>query len=345
MNSNRKPITRSLAIIDRVLAVSILIMGIIMVYLTITTGNITIGLASIIFLAVGFIKLRDVIRGVFRTISSGGVVEQVSYKNVLLPISRPEAAESMVKMASDVTGPGGKLIIINVIVLPPQLPAEAEVEKDSSRVLLNDAIGYASHMGLDVKAEIIMARAAAEAILDRARGYKCDLVVMGSSQRTATEKMLFGNVADEVLRHSSCDVMVLSYTNAQHPVTYDKVLVPTAGYRHSTRALDIGVDIIKKSGGRITVLYVGSEADAAKGNRILSDATKRIGQKGIRNEVKFKTGKIEDAILGTATEGGYSLIIIGATGQSKYSTALAGNITDTIVRRAPCDVLVVKTRA
>ncbi len=343
--SSRMPVTRSLMIVDNVLSFLILIVGLIIAYLAITTGNLTMGLASLIFLSVGLVKLRKVIPGMFKTIRKGGVVVPVAYRNVLLPVSRPEAVESMVKMATDVMSPGGKLIIANMIVLPPQLPTEAEVKKDSARALLNEATRYAGRMGVDAKAEIVTARTASEAILDRAREYQCDLIVMGSSQRTATEKMLFGNVADVVLRHAPCDVMVLSYTNAQHPVNYNKILVPTAGYRHSTRALDIAVDIVKKSGGKITSLYVGSEADAAKGNSILADARLRTEQKGVRSEAKFMTGSVEDAILGTARDGGYSLIIIGATEHPKYYTALVGNIADNVVKRAPCDVLVVRTKA
>jgi nucleotide-binding universal stress UspA family protein len=343
--SSRMPVTRTLVIVDKVLSFLILVLGLIIAYLAITTGNLTMGLASLIFLSVGFVKLRKVIPGMFRAIQKPGVVEQVAYKNVLLPVARPEAAESIIKLASEVLGPGGKLIIVNVIVLPPQLSTEAEVKKDSARTLLKDAIGFANRMDVDAKAEIVTARTAAEAILDRAREFKCDLIIMGSSQRTVTEKMLFGDVADVVLRHAPCDVMVLSYTNAQHPVNYDKILVPTAGYRHSTRALDIAVDIAKKSHGKITTLYVGSEADAVKGNRILADATQRTEQKGVRSEAKFTTGNVEDAILGAARGGGYSLIIIGATEHPKYYTALVGNIADNVVKRSPCDVLVVRTKA
>jgi nucleotide-binding universal stress UspA family protein len=342
--SSRMPVTRSLAIVDKVLAFLILVLGLIIAYLAITTGNITMGLASLIFLVIGLAKLRNVIPGMFRTIRKAGTVEQTAYKKVLLPVSRPEAVESMVKMASDVMSPGGKLIIANVIVLPPQLPTEADVKKDSARALLREATGYAVRIGVDAKAEIVTARTASEAIIDRAKEYKCDLIIMGSSQRTATEKMLFGNVADVVLRHAPCDLMVLSYTNVQHPVDYNKILVPTAGYRHSTRALDIAVDIAKKSGGKITSLYVGSETDAVKGNRILADARQRTEQKGVRIETKYLTGNVEDAILGTARDGGYSLIIIGATEHPKYYTALVGNIADNVIKRAPCDVLVVRTK-
>jgi nucleotide-binding universal stress UspA family protein len=243
-----------------------------------------------------------------------------------------------------VLGPGGKLTLINVIVVPPQLPAEAEVKKDSARALLNEATGFADKLGIESRAEIVSARTATEAILDRAREFKCDLIILGSSQRTATEKMLFGNVADIVLQQAPCDVMVLSYTNHPHPVKYVKILVPTAGYRHSRRALDVAVDIVKREGGAITSLYVGPEADAQKGNAILEEARKRAEKSGVKSDVKFKTGNVADTISDMAKKGDYALIIIGATEHPKYYTALLGNIADNVVKHAPCDVLVIRTK-
>jgi nucleotide-binding universal stress UspA family protein len=338
------PVTRSLQIVDRVLSLLILAMGLIMVYLTLTTGNIMLALASLIFLTIGFVKIRDLIPAAFRTIRKTSATEPLFYKQILLPVSRPEAAESMIKMAADVLSPGGKLAIINVIVVPPQLPAEAEVKKDSARAMLKDATSFADKLRMESRAEIVSARTATEAILDRAREFKSDLIIMGSSQRTATEKMIFGNVADIVLQQAPCDVMVLSYTNKQHPVKYVRILVPTAGYRHSQRALDVAIDIVKREGGAITSLYVGTDADAIKGNQILEEARLRAEAGGVKSDVKYMTGNVADAIINTADEGGYALIIIGATEHPKYYTALLGNIADNVVKRAPCDVLVVRTK-
>ncbi len=342
--SNRMPVARSLKIVDRALSFLILAMGLIMVYLALTTGSVTMGLASLIFLTIGFVKIRDLVPAAFRTISKAGSTEPKFYAHILLPVSRPEAAESMVKMASDVLSPDGKLTIVNVIVMPPQLPAEAEVKKDSARALLTDATGYADKLGVESRAEIVSARTATEAILDRAREYKSDLIIMGSSQRTATEKVIFGNVADVVLMQAPCDVMVLSYTNRQHPVKYGRILVPTAGYRHSQRALDVAVDIVKKEGGTITSLYVSTDTDAAKGSRILGESGARAEAAGVKIDLKSATGNVADAIIDTAKTGDYSLIIIGATEHPKYYTALLGNIADNVVKRAPCDVLVVRTK-
>ena len=101
------------------------------------------------------------------------------------------------------------------------------------------------------------------------RTKECDLIVLGSSQRTMTEKMLFGNVVDTVLKHAPCDVVVFSYTSDLKPISYNKILVPTSGYMHATRALDIAIGLEKKFEGSITSMYVGKETEAGSAETIL----------------------------------------------------------------------------
>ena len=171
--SNRMPVTRSLHMIDRVLSFLLLAMGLIMVYLTLTSGSIMLALASLIFLTVGFVKIRDLIPVAFRTIRKTVRPEPLAYKQILLPVSRPEAAESMVKMASDVLSPGGK-------ARTHQRHRGAAAasgggrgeERTSARALLKEATGFADKLGIESRAEIVSARTATEAILDRAREYQ-----------------------------------------------------------------------------------------------------------------------------------------------------------------------------
>lgn len=344
MSEDKKPVTKTLYFVDKILSLLILLLGLVMMYLALRDGNVMMAIISVVFLGIGFVKIRDVLPGIFRKLGKSSTAQPREYKNIMIPVSRPEAVESMVRMGSDILSAGGKLNIVNIVEVPPQLPPGARIKKDSARALLKNAAEYADRYGVDSSAEIVSARMASEAIIQLARNNKTDLIMMGSSQRTMTEKMLFGTVADVVLKTAPCDVMVLSYTNKEHPIKYDKILVPTAGYRHSQRALDDAADIARKNDGSITSLYVGSEADAAKGNKILEEARQRAENNGVKSDTKFVAGSVADSIIKTASEGGYSLIIIGATEHPKYYTALLGNIADIVVKKAPCDVLVVRTK-
>jgi nucleotide-binding universal stress UspA family protein len=234
--------------------------------------------------------------------------------------------------------------LVTVMELPPQLPTQASVMSDISMALLLSAVEYAESRRVNATAEAISARSAAEAIIQSAISKECDLIVMGSSQRTMTEKVLFGNIVDLVLKSAPCDVIVLSYTNDLKPISYKKILVPTSGYLHATRALEISIGLEKKFKGSITSLYVGDENDAAGANAILGRVNKMAEGAGVSHSSVFLTGNVVDNIVNTAKDGDYDLLIIGATERPRQYKQLLGSSADEIVKRAPCNVLIVRTK-
>jgi nucleotide-binding universal stress UspA family protein len=282
-------------------------------------------------------------------ITGGGTAENegapVTYRDILLPVSRPVTVPSLVKIACDLLEPGGRLRVLYVIEVPLQLPYEyADTRKEEARRLLTAAVEQAKGYGVTALPEIVSARSAADAILDLVGRYHSDMVLLGSSQRTVPEKVLFGNVVDHVLRHAPCEVIVFSYPQAMYPVRYDRILVPTSGYRHAQRALDIAIGFVRKFGGAITTMFVGSAADAEKANIILKKAEAHMARLGVSGRGQFKTGNVVDKIVEATVNGQYTLIIIGSTERPGYYKFLLGSVADEIVKRAPCNVLVVRTK-
>lgn len=269
----------------------------------------------------------------------------VSYKSILLPVSRPETISSLVKIACDLLEPGGRLRLLSIIEIPQQLPYEyADTRKDSARKLLTIAADQARQRGVDTVSEIVSARSTSEAILDLAGRYPVDMILMGSSQRTMPEKVLFGNIVDHVLKHAPCEVVIFSYPKQLYPVKYDRILVPTSGYRHAERAMDIAISFVRKFGGSITAMFVGPASDSEKANIVLKKAMAHIDKFSVRNDSLFKTGNVVDKIIEAAINGNYTLIIIGSTERPAYYTFLLGSTADEIVKRAPCNILIVRTK-
>jgi nucleotide-binding universal stress UspA family protein len=267
------------------------------------------------------------------------------YKNILLPVSRPGTVQSLVKIACDLLEPGGRLRILSIIEVPQQLPYEyADTRKEDARKLLTAAVDQAKASGVDAVPEIVSARSASEAILDLAGRYHSDVILMGSSQRTVPEKVLFGNVVDHVLRHAPCEVIVFSYPQQIYPVAYDRILVPTSGYRHAQRAIDIAITFVRRFTGSITAMYVGSASDAETANIVLKKAEAHMTRLGACGCTLFRTGNVVDKIVEEAVNGHYTLIIIGSTERPGYYKFLLGSVADEIVKRAPCNVLVVRTK-
>jgi nucleotide-binding universal stress UspA family protein len=167
---------------------------------------------------------------------------------------------------------------------------------------------------------------------------------MGSSQRTVPQKVLFGNVIDNVLHSAPCDVIIFSYTSEMRPISYGKILVPTAGYKHSQRAMQIAVTLEKKFGGHITTIFVGRESETNLADDIMHKVKTYADMFGIPVDVLFQLGNVPEKIVDTAKKGDFSLVIIGSTERPHYYKVLLGSVADEIVNRAPCNVLVVRTK-
>ncbi|WP_325380985.1 amino acid permease [Methanocella sp.] len=265
------------------------------------------------------------------------------YRNILVPISRPETIDNIVEIASDLLEPGGMLHIINAMEVPPQLPTGASIINGRTSSMLMSAVEKAKSYSVKATAEAITTRSIVDAIVQMAQLKKCDLIVMGSSQRTMTQKVLFGNVVDNVLRESPCDVAVFSYTGDLAQLKYRKILVPTTGFQHSTRALDIALNLQKKFKGIVTSMYVGKKSEKTNAEAILDNVNRMAEGSGVEHSAIFMSGSVVDSIIDAAKDG-YDLVIIGATERPSYYKQLLGSTADEIVKSAPCNVLVVRTK-
>jgi nucleotide-binding universal stress UspA family protein len=336
-------VASSIMAADALLAAALLLLGIYLAAMGLYHGAFILILPAIIFIAIGGFRIKKLFPVLLTSIA--GPEESVLHKSVLVPVSKPETVESLVDIACDLLAKGGTLRLLNIIEVPQQLPYEyAETRKAKARELLLEASRLCLQRGVEPRLEIVSARDIPEAILDLSKRYRTDLVVMGSSQRTVPEKVLFGSVIDRVLREASCEVVIFSYSRVFKPIKYDRILVPTSGYKHAQRALDIAIHFQKMSHGAISTMFVGPESDAEKAKIILSKAKLHAGRLGGSVETIFKSGSVVDSIVNTAREGDYTLIIIGSTERPSYYTFLLGSTADEIVTKAPCNVLVVRTK-
>ena len=141
------------------------------------------------------------------------------------------------------------------------------------------------------------------------------------------------------------------------------ILVPLDGSNPSWEALDhaaAGAD-----GDRITVLHVvdpaegiyagteGSYYDAEgferareRGEELGERARDRLAEDGaldrLELETAVETGKAARTIVSYADEHEVDRIVIGSHGRSGVSRILLGSVAETVVRRAPCPVTVVR---
>lgn len=154
---------------------------------------------------------------------------------------------------------------------------------------------------------------------------------------------------------------------------FEKILVPTDGSEHSSKALEVAIQIAKKFHGKVTLIHVYSvsvtpvmmpepstftppaapimlpaeiskitEASREAGKRILTEGENKVKAEKVEVETILKEGHTVQEIINTAKEDNFDLIVLGARGISHIRELLLGSVTDGVIHHASCPVLVVK---
>lgn len=139
----------------------------------------------------------------------------------------------------------------------------------------------------------------------------------------------------------------------------ERILVPYDGSPPSEKALEYAFETFPDAA--ITALYVVPipegyraifeetedripAADEAedRGRTILDEATKLAEERGHDIETEVATGRPDREIVDSAEDAAYDTIVIGSHGREGVSRVLLGSVAESVVRRAPIPVLVVR---
>jgi len=152
---------------------------------------------------------------------------------------------------------------------------------------------------------------------------------------------------------------------------FNKILVPLDGSKYSERALEAAINIAKKFQSELTLIdvysfempysikyvrkgvtgklrgyseafRVASEAIQRERAGILKKGEMKVKVEGIPVETALMEGNTVQEILRKAVEGKFDLIVIGAKGAGKIRGMLIGHVSEKVVRKARCPVLVIR---
>jgi nucleotide-binding universal stress UspA family protein len=143
------------------------------------------------------------------------------YKRVLVPLDGSELAESVLPFFIEIAGPLDMTIVL-LRVLEPIPPMALEGtgplvvddldtrRRDAAEYLAPIAIGLRAR-GIDTTSMVRVGRAEAE-IVAAARTTRADLIAMSTHGRSGLGRLLFGSVAEQVLRKADVPVFLMRDT-------------------------------------------------------------------------------------------------------------------------------------
>jgi nucleotide-binding universal stress UspA family protein len=143
------------------------------------------------------------------------------YKRVLVPLDGSELAEEVLPFLMEIAGPlDMSVVLLRVLESIPPMAVEgtrhvtvddvAGRQRDAQEYLAPIAAGLRAR-GADVTPEVRMGRPETE-ILGAARDVGADLIAMSTHGRSGLGRLLFGSVAEQVLRNADVQVFLMRHS-------------------------------------------------------------------------------------------------------------------------------------
>ena len=139
----------------------------------------------------------------------------LQYRRLLVPIVSGQPSDDALDVACSLSAErGAQIVALNVLEVPLHLALDAdlkELEVDANREL-DEAIAIGDSYGVRVADRLVRARNAGLAIVDEAERRGTEIIVIGTPRKmlTRSQRAVFGNTVDYVLRHAPCRVLVVA---------------------------------------------------------------------------------------------------------------------------------------
>lgn len=146
------------------------------------------------------------------------------YKRVLVALDGSQVAEAVIPFILDIAGPLDMEVVLARVIVPPEpliVEGSVQLAVEDPEVARVDAEEYLAALAVELREKGVRARTQvgtgrpAEEIVDMAREAGADLIAMTTHGRSGLGRLLFGSVAEAVLRESKLPVLLLRVTEAQ----------------------------------------------------------------------------------------------------------------------------------
>ena len=246
----------------------------------------------------------------------------------------------------------------------PAVPVDADQFEEAAVVeltrVLQEAIGLLATSGLTVEAELLRGRPAT-AIVEDAKLWLPDLIVVGSRGHGPVETAVLGSVSAAIVDHASCPVLVARGDHAARVILAEdgspagmaaRDLVASWPAFASIPVHVIGVvDVAApwRSGiaptmfGAAMDVYTDMLTTARTMHRDIVAATESHLRKAGRTVTgELREGDPADQLRRAVTDPAGDLIVVGSRGYVGVTRLVMGSVAHAVLTHAHCSVLVVK---
>jgi nucleotide-binding universal stress UspA family protein/uncharacterized membrane protein YfcA len=216
--------------------------------------------------------------------------------------------------------------------------AEAEARRVLERVKAE-----ATARGYDTRTELRQGSQPYKEIVRLADELRADVIVMGRRGRRGLARMMVGDSTRSAIGYADCSVLVVPKAA---DVWNKRILLATDGSRHSDMAAVVAGELARKCSLPVSVVSVlrpqFDEARRAEGRAAAERVTAALQREGIRVDSVVLEGEPADQITDFAASRGADLIVVGSHGRTGFGRLLLGSVSEKVIGRTACPVMVVK---
>jgi nucleotide-binding universal stress UspA family protein len=140
----------------------------------------------------------------------------MTFRKILCPVDFSTGAQEAQRLAIEMSGPDTQIVLVHVWQLPYVYGMDAgasDLALIETRSLAEEELARwkadAEHLGAQRVSTVLAVGVPWHEIVELAkRDPTIDLIVMGTHGRTGIKHALLGSVAEKVVRHASCPVLV-----------------------------------------------------------------------------------------------------------------------------------------
>jgi nucleotide-binding universal stress UspA family protein len=294
----------------------------------------------------------------------------MTFQKILCPIDFSPGSQHAMRVAVRLAAASdAELMLTHVWYLPPlAYGGEYPIAPDAVQLLVDDderglaeAAAEASQLGAKRVTTKLLTGVPWDRIVDMLRGDAAiDLVVMGTQGRTGLGRILLGSVAENVVRHAPCPVLVTRASDAEKP--FDHILCPVDFSDSSQQAVELAAKLAAPGGAGITLLHVLELPVSYSGEPLVPGFVEDLDKHSARlleqwaTELKAKVSVPVTARTRIGSPGAqilaaqdgdptFDLVVMGSHGRTGLRRVLLGSVAEQVIRHAGCPVLVTRSRS
>jgi len=231
----------------------------------------------------------------------------------------------------------------------------------SNEEQLESAAGQAKDVLGDLPVEVHSSSGGAvKGLLAEIRAGNYEMVVLRARRAIRYRQRLGHKVARRVAIDSPIPVLIVK--GKDQPETLRRILICTGGKDVSNPVIRKGAELAAASGASVTLLHITSPVPSMYTGmdemeetfeelmqtdtpvaRHLRQAANLLVEKGIEAHLEIRQGDVTEEILAESEDGGYDLIVIGASPHDqRLKEWFMGDVTRNLVNHAACPLLVVR---